>query len=589
MRRALVGALAAGLALAGSATAQAADPILPLSEVHSGMVGEARTVVRGTDIVTFPVTVIDVERSDDGPGGSQILVRAGGPLIEQTGGVAEGMSGSPVYVTGADGVARVIGAIAYGTGDQANVIVALTPIEQMIDSSSGLRANAIAIPRAASRRTVIVRTRAAARALEARDPSRRGLYPLTRWTVAGVPRPLVGGLARSLAAKGIQLTSIGPRSTRPVVPFVPGASLSVFLAGGDFSLAATGTVTYVDGSTILGFGHPFLGGGPTRLLMGDAYVLQTIAAPITGSSQKIADPGNLQGMIIGDRADGVTGRIGPVEGIAGVATATDAARGTESTVRVTLAPDERTAPLVGGILQDAPALRVRDGVGGGTLTLEIAITSPDLPHPIMYRNVYAAAGDVVSLSSGQLQRLMSILLQNGVRPVPISAITVTERLEPRVRAARILGAAILRKRVRPGGKATLALRVQPWRASPRVIRVGVTLPDGLGQGSSHLTVIPNADGGFDPFPADLSQELGAAVPFGSRSRAVARAEGFARRATGTRLSRIVAGVRRASDDRHDAIRILTDDEDAGDPRAGITVPVPYVISGGRAGLRVRVR
>ena len=106
------------------------------------MVGQARTVVRGTEIVTFPVSVIDVQRTADAPGGALILVRAEGPLIEQTGGVAEGMSGSPVYVTGADGVARVIGAIAYGSGDQANVVVGVTPIEQMIDSSSGQRANA---------------------------------------------------------------------------------------------------------------------------------------------------------------------------------------------------------------------------------------------------------------------------------------------------------------------------------------------------------------------------------------------------------------------------------------------------------------
>ena len=45
------------------------------------MVGEARTVVRGTDIVRFPVTVIDVQRSTDGPGGTLILARAEGPLI----------------------------------------------------------------------------------------------------------------------------------------------------------------------------------------------------------------------------------------------------------------------------------------------------------------------------------------------------------------------------------------------------------------------------------------------------------------------------------------------------------------------------
>ena len=85
------------------------------------MVGEARTVVHGTDIVTFPVRVIDVQRGADGPGGALILARAEGPLMQQTGGVAEGMSGSPVYVTGADGVARVIGAVAFGAGDQDNV------------------------------------------------------------------------------------------------------------------------------------------------------------------------------------------------------------------------------------------------------------------------------------------------------------------------------------------------------------------------------------------------------------------------------------------------------------------------------------
>jgi ABC-type Fe3+ transport system permease subunit len=52
----------------------------------------------------------------------------------------------------------------------------------------------------------------------------------------------------------------------------------------------------------------------------------------------------------------------------------------------------------------------------------------------------AAAGDVVSMASGQLPRMLTVLMQNGVRPVPVSAISVTARLETRVRAARILGA-----------------------------------------------------------------------------------------------------------------------------------------------------
>ena len=585
-------AAAAGLGVIGAGTASAADPILPLSEVTPGMVGEARTVVRGTDIVTFPVSVIDVQRTADGPGGSLILVRAQGPLMQQTGGVAEGMSGSPVYVTGADGVARVIGAIAYGSGDQDNVIVGVTPIEQMIDSSAGLRANerpAVA-PAAPERRAVVVRTRVAARALEARHPDRIGLFPLARWTLAGVSRPLVASVAKELARSGIELTSIGPRTPRPPVPLVPGSSLTALVVGGDVVLGAIGTTTYVDGTTVLGFGHPFLGAGRTRFLMGDGYVYATVPAPIAGASYKLAEPGTLQGMIVGDRADGVTGRIGPVEAISAVSSATDVSRGTDSTVRATVAPDERTAPIAGGLVEDEPAVRVADGLGPGTLSLSITVTSPDLKAPLVYRNVYAAAGDVVSLASGQLPRLLAILMQNGVRPVTISSVSVVQRLESPVRAARIVGAAIRPRRVRPGARAILLLRVQPWRASERVIRVPITVPRGLSPGASGLRVVPkSADGGFDSSQPDLSQALGANSGQASRTAAVRRVERFAQRATGSRLSRVVAGLRRVTDDRHDAVRLLGPDDAADDPTSGVTVPVPYVIYGGRAAVRLTVR
>ncbi len=584
-------AVAVGLGLAGAGTAAAADPILPLSEVTPGMVGEARTVVRGTDIVTFPVSVIDVQRSADGPGGSLILARAEGPLMTQTGGVAEGMSGSPVYVTGADGVPRVIGAIAYGSGDQDNVIVGVTPIEQMIDSSSGQRANERPAPPTASpvRRVTRVRTRAAARALEARRPDQIGLYPLTRWTLAGVSRPLVASVSKQLAQSGIQLTSIGPRTPRPPVALVPGSSLTALVAGGDVVLGAIGTTTYVDGTTVLGFGHPFLGAGRTRFLMGDGYVYQTIPAPIAGASYKLGEPGTLQGMIVGDRADGVTGRIGPVEAISAVATATDASRGTQSTVRATLAPDERTAPIAAGLVQDEPAVRVTDGLGAGTLTLSIAISSPDLKRPFVYRNVFAAAGDVVSLASGQLPWLVAIMMQNGTRPVPISDISVREKISSSVRAARIVGASIRPRRVRAGGRATLVLRVQPWRASPRVIKVPVRLPRGLFPGASGIRVVPKSAGGFDSSQPDLSQDLGATAGLASRAAAVRRVERLARKARGSRLTRVISGLRRATDDRHDAVRLLGPGDDADDPASGVTVAVPYVIFGGRAAVRVTVR
>ena len=132
--------------------------------------------------------------------------------------------------------------------------------------------------------------------------------------------------------------------------------MTVLLGGGDIALGAIGTVTYVDGPTILGFGHPFLSAGRARFLLGDGYVFQTVAAPILNGSYKLAEPGVLRGMVTSDRADGIGGVIGPVE-IAAVGTAREAARGTTATVRGTIAPDPaprrssaascRTSPLPG--------------------------------------------------------------------------------------------------------------------------------------------------------------------------------------------------------------------------------------------------
>jgi hypothetical protein len=583
-------AIAAGL-VAGVPAAHAADPILPLSGVVPGQVGEARTVVKGTDIVTFPVTILDIQQSSSQPGGALILARAEGPLIASTGGVAEGMSGSPVYVTGADGVARVIGAVAYGTGDEANVIFGITPIEQMLDSSSGARANEVVRGDGATRRAVVVRTRAQARALDRRRPGAIGLYPLQRWAVSGVSRSLADAMGRSLARSGIRLDSIGPRTVRPPVPLVPGATLSVMVAGGDVSLGAIGTVTYVDGPRIYGFGHPFLGAGRTQMLMGDGYVYTTIAAPISGYSSKLAEPGALHGMITDDRTDGVTGTEGPVQAIAGTATATDVARGTTSTIHVQIAPDERLAPLVGRILQDQPLIDVTDGLSGGTLHLTLSVSSPDLRKPVVYRNTYAAAGDVGSVASGELPILMSLMQQNALRAIPISSIRVTERLDPKVKAARILGASVAPRRVRRGQRALLRLRIQPWRASAKVVSVPFRIPRDLDSGPAQLRIVPKSDTGFDPSPADFSQQLGLGVGIGGRRPPqVARMERAARASAGrSRIDRVLAGIARTEDDRHDAVQVLAPGEDADSASAGTTVRVPYVIYDGRAAARITVR
>src|SRR5918999_4960266 len=133
-----------GLALLSlSAPAQAADPIMPLSEVRSGMDCKGLSVIRGTTIEEFDVEVIDVVAGGS-PSATRILIRVSGPAVDATG-IGQGFSGSPVLCDDGSGTRRTAGAISESVGEYGNKMALATPIETMLgappDPPRGRRAN----------------------------------------------------------------------------------------------------------------------------------------------------------------------------------------------------------------------------------------------------------------------------------------------------------------------------------------------------------------------------------------------------------------------------------------------------------------
>ncbi|HEY8769660.1 MAG TPA: hypothetical protein VIM03_03900, partial [Thermoleophilaceae bacterium] len=124
-------AFALVLALALAAPAQAADPIMPLSDVHSGMHCTGLTVVRGTAISQFDVEVLDVITGDPAESGPRILIRVSGPAVAASG-IAAGFSGSPVMCRDSGGTMRNAGAISEGVGSYGNDVGLATPIQEML-------------------------------------------------------------------------------------------------------------------------------------------------------------------------------------------------------------------------------------------------------------------------------------------------------------------------------------------------------------------------------------------------------------------------------------------------------------------------
>ena len=127
MKKVIATGIAAMCFATAAVPAHAMDPILPFRDVKGGMTGTAYTVVDSSgEIRSFDVDIVG--NMDNGKGSSRmIMARARGPVIEQAGGILQGMSGSPVYVNG-----RLVGAVAAGIKEMTPYTFFITPIEDMM-------------------------------------------------------------------------------------------------------------------------------------------------------------------------------------------------------------------------------------------------------------------------------------------------------------------------------------------------------------------------------------------------------------------------------------------------------------------------
>jgi hypothetical protein len=100
-----------------------------LEQVTPGLKGYAITAGAGNKLEKFPIEVIALQY-DFGLGFPLVLVKASGDFIETTGGVAAGMSGSPVYLPTSNGDA-LLGAISRVFPESDHKLALVTPIEQM--------------------------------------------------------------------------------------------------------------------------------------------------------------------------------------------------------------------------------------------------------------------------------------------------------------------------------------------------------------------------------------------------------------------------------------------------------------------------
>lgn len=477
--------------LAAAAPAQAGDPTLPLSQVQTGMRCTGLSVIKGTEVSAFNVEVLDVVGSAGESGGPRILIRVSGPAVESTG-IGPGFSGSPIYCTGADGVARNAGAISESIGQYGNTVALATPIESILGQPPNPPAGANKL------------------AKRARASVRRLAGPLT---FSGLARPVSRAFAAAAATKGITVlqspTGTGPAAF-PVQQLGPGSSAAASLSSGDVIASSIGTVAYVDGVNVWLFGHGLDNAGPRSLFLQDAFVYSVIGNPLGLQdlvTYKLAAPGHNLGIVTNDTDQGTVGSTGASPtGIPMRIDASDEDRGVTRTTRLSLADESGLAQPSGvsplsqvGPLAVASAANAILGANPSRQSGSMCVRMRwrEVKEPVRFCNSYVASADpaaglggAADLMTQDFQAATTAIDAFAFAPIHVTDVEVGIRLRRGLSQAFLAGGSATP--ARRGGRSRLKLRLDKVGGGSMTLSRQVKVPGSAPRGRTSLTLIGTA-------------------------------------------------------------------------------------------------
>lgn len=427
------------LALAAAANV----PLMPVRDIQPGMQGIGKTVISGDTIEEFNVEILGVSGTQ--ATGYNIFARLYGDLIDKTGGVAQGMSGSPVYVDG-----RLVGAVAFGKTFNDPHYCFLTPIGRMLPLLD-----------------------------EQRSVPTDWLPKGTALMAGGFTEYGLEYLQEKIAPFGLTAVGAGGTAQESRKVLEPGSSVGAALMQGDMSLGALGTVTWTDDKgNVLAFGHSFMQRGESSFFMTKAWVLGVI--PNLQSGYKVGNIGEPVGSITQDRSTGIGGSLGALpKTIPLFVTANDSDRAQTSNVRVRLVEDEQLVPSIVDAVVVNTVSKTVDRAGGGTAKLRFHITGVDSKKNIIEiqrENMFYANEALLKNLNQELSEAMTILMQNKFEPVQLYGIDVEAEVSSQVQVAEVFGVRAPAAAVKLGARVPITVTLKPYRGEEFTKTLYFTVP-----------------------------------------------------------------------------------------------------------------
>ena len=470
------------------------EPVMPLSQVKAGMKGYAKTVLSGTKITPFEIEVIGILPRKTSPK-NLIVIEVKDEYVRSHGGIAAGMSGSPVYING-----KLIGAIGYGWAFADSSLGMVTPIEEMTqamdwkDEIPDFKIPPVPLEKPLSADVKPKPT--------ADDKTAQKVKTDKKPEAAGEPKiPAEGGLEKKMMP--LMVDGISERMSKrlekqfgvEVVPFgakaeaespvnlgwkpEPGAAIGAALAWGDFSAGGIGTLTALskDGRFIA-FAHPMFNRGAVSYAMTEAGIVKII--PSLTSSFKLGYIGSIAGIITQDRPQAIGGRLGRLAAANSyTVNFKDADSGRSATKRFQTVADPFVGPELGttGILGLVDAEWSRKGQGTAMLTY--SVRGGNMNPAWTRRDIFFSEKDVVKSLQKEVEAMGKIIAHNKFREIAPYGVTVNVELtqEPRIVYVEKIEIRDKKELYNPGDKLTVDVTFRPWRKDAVVKTFELTVPE----------------------------------------------------------------------------------------------------------------
>jgi hypothetical protein len=466
---------------------QGSVPFMDLEDLQPGMKGYGLSVFEGTRIDTFYVEILGTMRNLFYSKHDIILARINGAYVDNAGVIA-GMSGSPVYIDG-----KLVGALAYSFGQlPKEPIGGITPIAQMLAIANAAEEQPGRSDRMGALDQVNLNntgkfTSAGASQITGLPGgflkpisvplAFSGFIPaaLQMFGDAFRERGMVPVVGSGGSANASAVASEDDSMTVEDIGLYPGSAVGAQLVRGDMNIAATGTVTYRDGDTVLAFGHPFLWAGALNIPMTQAEIITVL--PDQSNSTKMGNVTRPVGSVLWDHTNGLYGRLGQEARMIPMRVdMRDGDQLTESYEFEVIMANAWTPMLVNMTVSNTILGMGRMG-GERTIQLDGRVTIQD-HSDIILNDLFSGQLSLPSVTS-EIMNVLNLVLDNPFVAPKIESIDLTIRSTTDRRMASIEGVWFNKDEVVPGEPLEITVFLRPYRGDRIVEKVVVPIPSNI--------------------------------------------------------------------------------------------------------------